>query len=189
MIKTMGYGDPTVGYLSALPNLAGVVGMLLFSRSSDRTGERVWHVALPCLPGSAGLVGAGSTLAVDPLLALAFFCLAGVGISGSLPTFWNLPTAWLGPTAAAGGIAVINSIGNISGYVAPQMVGCCATRPAATRCRWSPPASACWRPPPASCCRPASRTGRSWQPGRGAGDRAALTQRGRCFSFAPDQGS
>ncbi|MDB5404594.1 MAG: transporter, partial [Rhodopila sp.] len=42
---------------------------------------------------------------------------------GSLPTFWNLPTAWLGPAAAAGGIAVINSIGNISGYVAPQMVG------------------------------------------------------------------
>jgi MFS transporter, ACS family, tartrate transporter len=123
MIKTMGYSDQTVGYLSALPSVAGVLGMILFSRSSDRTGERVWHVALPCLLASAGLVGAGLTLAVNPIVAMACFCLAGFGISGSLPTFWNLPTAWLGPAAAAGGIAVINSIGNISGYVAPQMVG------------------------------------------------------------------
>jgi ACS family tartrate transporter-like MFS transporter len=123
MIKTMGYSDQTVGYLSSLPSVAGVVGMILFSRSSDRTGERVWHVALPCLLASAGLVGAGLTLAVNPIVAMACFCLAGFGISGSLPTFWNLPTAWLGPAAAAGGIAVINSIGNISGYVAPQMVG------------------------------------------------------------------
>jgi ACS family tartrate transporter-like MFS transporter len=123
MIKTMGYSDQTVGYLSALPNLCGCVGMILFSRSSDRTGERIWHVALPCLLASAGLLGAGLTLAVNPVLAMACFCLAGFGISASLPCFWNLPTAWLGPAAAAGGIAVINSIGNISGYVAPQTVG------------------------------------------------------------------
>jgi ACS family tartrate transporter-like MFS transporter len=123
MIKTMGYSDQTVGYLTALPGVAGVAGMLLFSRSSDKTGERLWHVALPCLIAAAGLVGAGMTLAFNPILAMACFCVAGFGISGSLPTFWNLPTAWLGPAAAAGGIAVINSIGNISGYVAPQMVG------------------------------------------------------------------
>ena len=123
MIKTMGYSDQTVGYLSALPGIAGVAGMLLFSRNSDRTGERLWHVALPCLIAAVGLLGAGLTLAINPILAMACFCVAGFGISGSLPTFWNLPTAWLGPAAAAGGIAVINSIGNISGYVAPQMVG------------------------------------------------------------------
>ena len=123
MIKTMGYGDQTVGYLSALPSVAGVIGMILFSRSSDRTGERLWHVALPCLIASAGLLGAGLTLAVNPILAMTCFCIAGFGISASLPCFWNLPTAWLGPAAAAGGIAVINSIGNISGYVAPQAVG------------------------------------------------------------------
>jgi MFS transporter, ACS family, tartrate transporter len=123
MIKTMGYSDQTVGYLSALPNLCGVFGMILFSRNSDRTGERLWHVAVPCLLATAGLLGAGLTLAVDPILAMGCFCLAGFGISASLPCFWNLPTAWMGPAAAAGGIAVINSLGNISGYVAPQMVG------------------------------------------------------------------
>jgi ACS family tartrate transporter-like MFS transporter len=123
MIKTLGYSDQMVGYLSALPNLCGVAGMLLFSRNSDRTGERLWHVALPCLLASVGLLGAGLTLAFSPVLAMAWFCLAGFGMSASLPCFWNLPTAWLGPAAAAGGIAVINSIGNISGYVAPQTVG------------------------------------------------------------------
>ena len=97
--------------------------MILFSRNSDRTGERVWHVAIPCLLATVGLVGAGLTLAYNPILAMGCFCLAGFGISASLPCFWNLPTAWLGPAAAAGGIAVINSIGNISGYVAPQLVG------------------------------------------------------------------
>lgn len=123
MIKTMGYDDQMVGYLSALPNVCGCIGMIVFSRHSDKTGERVWHVAVPCLIACAGLVGAGLTLAVNPILAMACFCVAGFGISASLPCFWNLPTAWLGPAAAAGGIAVINSIGNISGYVAPQMVG------------------------------------------------------------------
>ncbi len=123
MIKGMGFGDQAVGYLSALPSLAGCVGMIVFSRHSDQTGERLWHVALPCLLACGGLLGAGLTLAINPVLAMACFCLAGFGISASLPTFWNLPTACLGPAAAAGGIAVINSIGNISGYVAPQMVG------------------------------------------------------------------
>jgi ACS family tartrate transporter-like MFS transporter len=123
MIKGMGYGDQTVGYLSALPNFFGCIGMVLLSRSSDRTGERVWHVAGPCLLACAGLLGAGLTLRVDPVVAMICFCVAGFGISSSLPTFWNLPTAALGPAAAAGGIAVINSIGNISGYAAPQMVG------------------------------------------------------------------
>jgi ACS family tartrate transporter-like MFS transporter len=123
MIKGMGFNDQTVGYLSSLPNLAGCIGMILLSRSSDRTGERVWHVAGPCLIASVGLLCAGLTLGFSPLLAMTAFCIAGFGISSSLPTFWNLPTAYLGPAAAAGGIAIINSVGNISGYAAPQMVG------------------------------------------------------------------
>lgn len=64
-------------------------------------------------------LGAGS----GAPLAIAAFALAAFGISGSLPVFWNLPTAFLGATAAASGIAFINSIGNISGYAAPQLVG------------------------------------------------------------------
>jgi ACS family tartrate transporter-like MFS transporter len=123
MIKGMGFTDQTVGYLSALPNAAGCIGMILLSRSSDRTGERIWHVAAPCLIASFGLMVVGFTLRQYPIVALVAYCVAGFGISASLPTFWNLPTAFLGSAAAAGGIAIINSVGNISGYAAPQMVG------------------------------------------------------------------
>ena len=123
MIKGMGFSDLSASYLSSLPNAAGCIGMILLSRSSDRTGERLWHVAGPCLIASFGLMIVGFTLGHYPMVALAAYCIAGFGISASLPTFWNLPTAFLGPAAAAGGIAVINSIGNISGYAAPQMVG------------------------------------------------------------------
>jgi ACS family tartrate transporter-like MFS transporter len=123
MIKSLGYADTTVGYIAMIPAIVGVAGMLIISRSSDRTGERVWHLALPCLLGGTGLVLAGVSLGVNPLLAIAAFALASFGISGALPVFWNLPTAFLSASAAAGGLAAINAIGNISGYVAPQMVG------------------------------------------------------------------
>jgi cyanate permease len=83
----------------------------------------VWHLIVPCLVGGVGLVLAGLFLRVSPVLAIASFCLASFGISGALPVFWNLPTAFLGSAAAAGGIAVINSVGNISGWAAPQLVG------------------------------------------------------------------
>ena len=52
-------------------------------------------------------------------LAIAAFTLGAVGIYSSLPLFWTLPTAILTGTAAAGGIALINSIGNLSGFVGP----------------------------------------------------------------------
>ena len=123
IIRSLGFADVTVGYITSLPAIAGVFGMIVFSRSSDRTGERLWHLAVPCLIGGTGVVLAGLSLGVSPTLAIAAFCLANFGIAGALPVFWNLPTAYLGAAAAAGGIAFINSLGNISGYVAPQIVG------------------------------------------------------------------
>ena len=123
MIKSLGFSDMNVGYLTSIPAITGVIGMIIFSRSSDHSGERVWHLIIPCLLGGVGLVLAGFFMNVSPMLAIAAFSLASFGISGSLPVFWNLPTAFLGSAAAAGGIAVINSVGNISGYAAPQLVG------------------------------------------------------------------
>ena len=113
-----------VGYWTSVPAAAGIVGMILFSQSSDRTGERVWHLMAPLLIGGLRLDAGGRR----DRHQCAFWrsppsSLASFGISGSLPVFWNLPTAFLGAAAAAGGIAFINSVGNISGYAAPQCVG------------------------------------------------------------------
>jgi MFS transporter, ACS family, tartrate transporter len=123
ILKTFGFSNLAVGYWTSVPAAAGIVGMLVFSQSSDRSGERVWHVAAPLLIGGFGLMLAGMAIGTHAPLAIAAFALAAFGISGSLPVFWNLPTAFLGAAAAAGGIAFINSVGNISGYAAPQCVG------------------------------------------------------------------
>ncbi len=122
MVKTMGLSNTAVGYVLVLPNLFGTVGMILLSRSSDRSGERIWHVVVPVGLAGAGAIAAGLLLG-NIYLTMAAFCVAVFGIAACLPVFWNLPTAYLGATAAAGGIAFINSVGNISGYVAPQITG------------------------------------------------------------------
>jgi MFS transporter, ACS family, tartrate transporter len=123
ILKTFGFSNVAVGYWTSVPAAAGILGMILFSQSSDRTGERVWHLVTPLLIGGVGLILASLAIGASAPLAIAAFALAAFGISGSLPVFWNLPTAFLGATAAAGGIAFINSVGNISGYAAPQLVG------------------------------------------------------------------
>jgi MFS transporter, ACS family, tartrate transporter len=125
ILKTLGFTDLEVGYWVSVPALAGVIGMIVFSQSSDRTGERVWHLVTPLLIGGIGLVLAGLSLGLGGGAALTIiaFCIGYFGISGALPVFWNLPTAFLGAAAAAGGIAFINSVGNIAGYAAPQTVG------------------------------------------------------------------
>ena len=123
MIKSLGYSNDAVGFITTIPAIVGVTGMLIFSRRSDRTGERVWHLAVPCFLGAAGLLLAGAFISISPWLCIAAFALSSFGISGALPVFWNLPTAFLGASAAASGLAAINAIGNISGYAAPQAVG------------------------------------------------------------------
>jgi MFS transporter, ACS family, tartrate transporter len=122
MIKDLGFSNLVTSYLSAMPAALGVLGMILVSRSSDRTGERVWHVTLCTLAAGIGLVLAG-VFTGDRIAEFGSLCVVGFAISAALPTFWNLPTAYFGPAAAAAGIAAINSIGNIAGYAAPQLVG------------------------------------------------------------------
>ncbi len=122
IVKSLGLSNTAIGYVLVLPNICGSVGMILFSRSSDRTGERVWHVVLPVALAGLGAMAAGLLLG-NIYLTVAAFCIATFGIASSLPVFWNLPTAYLGAGAAAGGIAFINSVGNISGYAAPQVTG------------------------------------------------------------------
>jgi MFS transporter, ACS family, tartrate transporter len=122
IIKDLGFSNLTTSWLAAMPAALGVVGMILFSRSSDRTGERTWHVVVAMGLGGAGLLLTGMTIGSAPL-ELIGLCIAGFGIGADLPVFWNLPTAYLGATTAAAGIAFINSFGNLSGYAAPQLVG------------------------------------------------------------------
>jgi len=123
IIKSTGVTDAfMIGLLSAIPFAAAVIAMVLIARSADRTRERRWHVALPGFAGALGLV-LSVIWAHDTTLAMAGLTLATMGILTTLPLFWSLPTAFLAGTGAAAGIAMINSIGNLAGFLSPYAVG------------------------------------------------------------------
>jgi sugar phosphate permease len=110
-----------IGMVSALPYLFAAIGMTLIGLNSDRTGERRLHAAGPALLSSAGLMLAACSEA--PAMRIAGLSLAAIGIWGSLGPFWALSTSFLCGSAAAGGIALINSIGNLGGFLGPYLVG------------------------------------------------------------------
>jgi ACS family tartrate transporter-like MFS transporter len=117
-----GYSSSVVALVSALPYAVAAVGMVLAGASSDRTGERRWHVAGPALLGATGFLltafGPGGVA-----WSMATLSLAALGVYSALGPFWALPAALLRGPAAAGGIAVINSVGNLGGFVGPSLVG------------------------------------------------------------------
>ncbi len=110
-----------IGLLTALPHLCAIAAMSLVGISSDRTGERRWHLA-----GSALLAAGGWSLVAwgpSPVIAMAGLCLAQAGMMSMLPVFWTLPSAFLSGVAAAGGIALINSVANIGGFFGASILG------------------------------------------------------------------
>ena len=121
IIKELGVSSMTVGLLNAIPPIISVVAMILWSRHSDKTNERTWHVALACLTAAVGLAIAASTGCMFGLIAA--LTIVNVGISCSKPPLWSMPTMFLSGAAAATGIATINSIGNLGGFAGPAMIG------------------------------------------------------------------
>lgn len=121
IIQSFGASSMTIGFLNAFPAIIGVVGMVLWARHSDRSGERSWHVIGACLLAAAGLIYAGNVSSL--LTVILALTLVTVGISASKPPLWSMPTLFLSGPAAAAGIATINSIGNLGGFVGPMMIG------------------------------------------------------------------
>jgi ACS family tartrate transporter-like MFS transporter len=121
IVKGIGLSNAMTGVATAIPYTIGTIGMLIWGASSDRHDERRWHFCVACLLAAVCLVGAG--LLGSSFAALAVMSVATIGIYGSKPAFWPMPSAFLTGTAAAGGIALVNSIGNLGGYVGPFIVG------------------------------------------------------------------
>lgn len=110
-----------VGLITAIPYSVAAVAMYLWSRHADRRGEHVWHVALPLALGGAAIPVA--LYLGNPILAMVPMILAAVGVYSAIPSFWALPARFLTGAAAAGGIGLINSVGNLGGFVAPYATG------------------------------------------------------------------
>ena len=121
IIKQFGFTPLTVGWLNAVPSLVAAVGMIFWARNSDRTLERTWHVAIPCLLAFVGLVWAGLAQAAVP--AILALCLVSFGSNASKGPLWAVPSLFLSGAGAAAGIAWINSLGNIGGFIGPILIG------------------------------------------------------------------
>ena len=110
-----------VGLINAIPYVIAMVFMVFTGYNSDRTGERRWHVAIAAFSAALGF-GLSAWLQ-NPYFGMIALMMALIGLKSAMAPFWALSTTFLSGTAAAGGIALINSVGNLGGFVGPTLVG------------------------------------------------------------------
>jgi ACS family tartrate transporter-like MFS transporter len=128
LVKSLstGFSNSVIGFLVMIPSLVGLAAMILISRSSDRTLERRFHVAIPAITAGVALVLLGAVHSA--FLAVVFLSFVAIGVYGFLGPFWALPSEFLSGFSAAAGLALINSTGNLAGFTGPYTIGAIATR-------------------------------------------------------------
>lgn len=121
MLKGLGLTDIQTGLVTSVPYVFGTLGILGFGYFSDKYNERRWTLFVALALTAGGLLAAG--LLTGSFLIVGVVAVAAVGIYGAKPPFWPLPSTFLVGNAAAAGIALINSIGNLGGFVGPYALG------------------------------------------------------------------
>lgn len=122
IVGSISHGDAAqTALISAIPAAFQALGMIFIAGNSDRTGERRFHLAGAALIAVVGLVVA--SVVQNPFVAMAGLCLTAFGIWGTVGPFWALPTAVFAGSAAPAAIGLINSVGNLGGFVGPYIVG------------------------------------------------------------------
>jgi ACS family tartrate transporter-like MFS transporter len=112
----------SVTWVIIIPPIGSLLGQLFIGWNSDRTRERRWHATLPIVFGAVALACTPHTKG-SLWLSVAFFTAAMAGVKGYLPAFWALPSFLMIASAAAASIGLINSFGNLGGWVGPTIVG------------------------------------------------------------------
>ncbi|MEM5438709.1 MFS transporter [Paraburkholderia diazotrophica] len=121
IIRQFGFSPLQTGLLTGIPSVLAVVAMVLWARHSDKTDERTWHVVIPCSLACIGFIFAAQ--AGTALLVVLALVVVNVGISAAKAPLWAMPSMFLSGAGAAAGIAMINSIGNLGGFVGPFAIG------------------------------------------------------------------
>ncbi|MGH3503816.1 MAG: MFS transporter, partial [Nocardioidaceae bacterium] len=114
-------GNIMSGVLSGIPWAFALVTLLVVSRSSERHGERRWHMVVCLTVGGAGIFV--STITSNPIVAIIGLCLGVGGLEACIPLFWNHPASRFSGTSLTVALALINSVANLSGFVGPYMFG------------------------------------------------------------------
>ncbi|HEY3322429.1 MAG TPA: MFS transporter [Planctomycetota bacterium] len=137
VLDATGLSSSQMKWVPAIPPACGAIVMFFWGRHSDQKSEREWHVAAALVVGAVGLGLTGLSISNLPqeatargltpvsvqVMATTGFVLLAIGVFSAMASFWPLPSARLVGTAAAGGIAVINSIGNLGGFIGPYTIG------------------------------------------------------------------
>ena len=116
-----GWSTQLLGGAIAIPMTVALLVQFFIGWSSSKTGDKGWHVSLTLMVGAFGL--ALSPFATDTTVALVLICLSAIGIHAAMGVWWTIPTTFLTGPAAAGSVALINSCGNLGGWVGPYMMG------------------------------------------------------------------
>ena len=121
ILRQFKFSSLETGWINALPSVVAVLAMTLWARHSDQTPERTWHVVIPCAAACLGFIWAGSTH--TPIGVICALVVVNVGISAAKAPLWAMASTFMSGAGAAAGIAMINSIGNLGGFIGPYMIG------------------------------------------------------------------
>ena len=116
-----GWSNAAIGRAIAVAMLISLLASLYTGHSSSKRNEKRWHGALHMFLAAIGM--AGCAYAKDPWLFCAFMVLAAVGTYAPMAVWWSYPTTFLSGMAAAGAVGLINSMGNLGGFVGPYVTG------------------------------------------------------------------
>jgi MFS transporter, ACS family, tartrate transporter len=124
IVQSMGFSnEANAFFISPMPYLLAVAAMIWWGYSSDRTGERIWHIVLPVLLAAFGFI-IGAAFSASDLIVLIGITLVIIGVDAVIGPFWALPSSFLRGPAAAGGIALINTFGTgAGGFIGPYVIG------------------------------------------------------------------
>ena len=123
ILSEAGFGPTAVGWIAGGAYLVGAAGMIFNGFDSDRRREVRGHFALAAALGAVGLALTGLLANLAAWAVIPALVLAITGTMSAIPVFWQLPNRFLAGAAAAAGVAMINSIANLAGAVAPYSLG------------------------------------------------------------------
>jgi len=120
--EVSGWSNLAIGWLIVIPMILSLTAMIYVGSSSSKTGEKQWHGALPMFIGACGM-GIGTYIS-NPMVNFMFVGITAIGVYSAFGVWWSYPTTFLSGAAAAGAVGLINSLGNVGGYVGPYLTGC-----------------------------------------------------------------
>jgi ACS family tartrate transporter-like MFS transporter len=121
IIKTFGLPISQVTLVTAIPPVAGLIGMMVLSRHSDHIGERFYYAACTFVLAASGF--AIAAFAATPMWIIIGFMVANVGVYGTQAVFWTIPQSYMSRQSAPGAIGLVSTIGSIGGAIIPIVIG------------------------------------------------------------------